>query len=114
MKKEIADLWVKALRSGEFQQGKESLCHDGAYCCLGVLCELASKEGVVRREELGDGVVQFGGGGDFPGREVVRWADLDSPTGRLNGHKALFALNDDEGWTFAEIADHIETHWEQL
>jgi hypothetical protein len=53
MKKEIADLWVAALRSGEYQQEKGTLVkvdHDNGdilgYCCLGVLCELAVKAGV--------------------------------------------------------------------
>lgn len=34
--------WLKALRSGEYTQGEETLYHpdDGSFCCLGVLCEV--------------------------------------------------------------------------
>lgn len=28
--------WLEALRSGEFEQGKEVLCFNNKYCCLGV------------------------------------------------------------------------------
>lgn len=37
MKKEYAEKWVEALRSGKYQQGTGNLCLDNKYCCLGVL-----------------------------------------------------------------------------
>ena len=48
MKKEIADKWVAALRSGEYTQAREMLACDARtkHCCLGVLCELAIEDGV--------------------------------------------------------------------
>jgi hypothetical protein len=55
---EIKQKWVKALRSGEYKQGQHRLRTldfdnkvDGprhvvvGYCCLGVLCDILSKEG---------------------------------------------------------------------
>ncbi len=30
------DVWVKALRSGEYSQVQSALMKDGGYCCLGV------------------------------------------------------------------------------
>ena len=40
--------WVSALRSGEFKQGTMQLrTLDDKYCCLGVLCALAVREGVI-------------------------------------------------------------------
>lgn len=33
-------LWTDALESGRYKQGKNALYGDGAYCCLGVACEL--------------------------------------------------------------------------
>jgi len=51
MNPEIKALWVDALRSGEYQQGKLLLKPTkNTFCCLGVLCDLAVKakaEGVV-------------------------------------------------------------------
>jgi len=35
------EMWLAALRSGEFPQGDGSLCCNGRYCCLGVAAELA-------------------------------------------------------------------------
>lgn len=40
MKKEIADIWVKALRSGNYKQTEGHLKAGDGYCCLGVLCEV--------------------------------------------------------------------------
>ena len=45
--------WAAALRSGEYEQGNSALVDelpDGtrAYCCLGVACELAVKEGILQ------------------------------------------------------------------
>ena len=41
MRKKVKQLWVNALRSGKYEQGRNVLCSlDNKYCCLGVLCEL--------------------------------------------------------------------------
>lgn len=44
-------LWVKALRSGEYKQGYGYLHYKRGgkdkFCCLGVLCDLAVKNGVI-------------------------------------------------------------------
>lgn len=48
--KERLRLWVAALRSGEFPQGKDVLCRvspaGDTYCCLGVACEVAIANGL--------------------------------------------------------------------
>lgn len=33
-------VWLEALRSGEYKQGKGSLRVGNAYCCLGVYCKI--------------------------------------------------------------------------
>ena len=45
MKKEVKQLWLKALLSGEFKQCKGYLEKDGRYCALGVLSLLAMLDG---------------------------------------------------------------------
>ena len=40
---ENAKLWVSALRSGEYQQGKGQLSLNGRFCCLGVACDIYEK-----------------------------------------------------------------------
>jgi len=48
MNKNISRQWTAALRSGEYKQGQGMLRNDGGdYCCLGVLCDLARKAGVL-------------------------------------------------------------------
>ena len=45
MKKKIAEKWVKALRSGDYKQGKYRLRDEqNNFCCLGVLCNLHAQE----------------------------------------------------------------------
>lgn len=45
MKQEIKQRWINALESGEYKQGVGRLqTTEGAFCCLGVLCDLHSKE----------------------------------------------------------------------
>ena len=41
MRKKVNQLWVNALRSGKYEQGRGVLCSlDNKYCCLGVLTEV--------------------------------------------------------------------------
>jgi len=49
MRKTVLNLWLDALTSGRYRQGRNSLCQvnkDGSksYCCLGVLCDLYNKD----------------------------------------------------------------------
>lgn len=40
MKEDIKHQWLEALRSGKYEQGRQSLCVSSRYCCLGVLAEI--------------------------------------------------------------------------
>jgi hypothetical protein len=40
MNPEIKKRWIDALKSGDYNQGTESLCCNDSFCCLGVLCDL--------------------------------------------------------------------------
>lgn len=68
MNRVIKQQWLEALLSEEYQQGQCELRNaDDEYCCLGVLLDLAIKEGVV--EDW-----QFDDEGSYtvdPGRELV-------------------------------------------
>ena len=47
MNPEVKQLWLDALRSGKYEQGKLMLRPtDNSYCCLGVLCEIAQESGI--------------------------------------------------------------------
>lgn len=45
MNERIKQLWIEALRSNNYKQGKQGLRNtNNEYCCLGVLCDILIKE----------------------------------------------------------------------
>lgn len=44
-REEVYNLWIAALRSGKYKQTKAALRDSKGFCCLGVLCDLAAKDG---------------------------------------------------------------------
>jgi hypothetical protein len=128
MKKNIKAAWVKALRSGKYKQGKNALKAEGAYCCLGVLCDLhrkTTKKGrwVKTRGEPKAKYAPARGRGDrneLPER-VSRWAGLtDGKNLEANpqiGERSCSEFNDGTDGlcefrpkTFKQIAKLIEEH----
>lgn len=114
MNPEIKAKWLEALRSGEYKQGKGALVEvkgdERFYCCLGVLCDLAAKEGVTREADggtLGVGFMDRGAveHGILPLR-VQEWAGLAGPNPVVRGE--ALAVRNDQGESFDEIADVIE------
>lgn len=137
MRREVRDLWADALESADFPQAKGALApvdSDGnpvGFCCLGVLCEVAVREGAI-----GEGVPE---GEVYPAEEeptacmaygedmadtnlpieVAQWAGIeveshewgswsDPPlTGERDGQpvtRSAATWNDSLGASFAHIA----------
>lgn len=134
LRPEVKAKWLAALRSGDYRQG-QGLLHqisDGqhSFCCLGVLCDLAEKEGVIAGRPTRDGsftpvsyddLISIPPPGvaawaydDFKGADrrswLVRSTDQDANAGLCaeDDVTALVDLNDLVGLSFAEIADRIE------
>lgn len=119
MKEHIARRWIKALRSGHYQQTKRRLCAKTksgqvGHCCLGVLCCL--KPGLPTGERVVfDSVYGWLIGTVFGEEEeayelpqaVQVWADMQSARGGLYSDLDLTCLNDEYGFTFDDIADVI-------
>ena len=110
MNPQIKQKWVSALRSGDYQQGRNYLRTDNGFCCLGVLCDLYGKENNVEWEiDEVDGYLYEKNSTLLP-LSVMEWADVDGQNADINnGTETLAALND-RGSTFNEIADLIENH----
>lgn len=79
----VKGLWLDALRSGEYQQAKEVLARVDpdtgeveGFCCLGVLCDLAVKEGVIPAPVLVDRYENKTGIGD---KDRYRYGDPYGP-----------------------------------
>lgn len=116
--------WVAALRSGEYKQGAGRLHRvingEELFCCLGVACDLAWRDGAVDREPSTGGVYmafRYEGMDCYPPVEVRERFDTDEV--RINvfeyedsaGNQyaeRLDELNDEVGLTFSQIADLIE------
>lgn len=113
--------WLKALRSGKYPKGKESLVEmkkDGktikGYCCLGVLTDLYIKESPKTRKW---GVTAQYSNGGLP-LEVQNWAGLDRSIPYVSTRKyeteSLSTLNDGDKYSrlrarpFTQIANFID------
>ena len=116
MKKEIADKWVAALRSGEYKQttGQLANVERTEHCCLGVLCEMAIKDGVDVEVDVRPHDVYFDENSAGLPDKVQNWAGIFTANGVLNGGITIAALNDDEQYDFGRIANIIEESWREL
>lgn len=124
--------WIDSLRSGDYKQGKGALRRlEDSYCCLGVLCEVAVKEGAIPAATLStDGdCYDYDEASAMLPMSVIKWAgmryegeerppspeDLDDfeGSGRYadEGTNSLVYANDSRSLTFDEIADLIETEF---
>lgn len=125
----VKELWLAALRSGKYEQTTNML-HlkiDGKskFCCLGVLCEIASTELDITVEEKKDKVF-YDNEFNILSNKILKWAGLprnigdplipkrDLPEikgvifGGSNSLISLGLLNDDYRLSFDKIADIIE------
>lgn len=105
--------WVAALRSGEFKQAQEVLKVEDPdteprYCCLGVACSLAIREGI--EEDWPD--AEFADWDQELPDSIRDWLGLQNNSGTLTevieGGEHLIWLNDNANYTFDQIADVIE------
>lgn len=113
--------WLAALRSGEYEQTRGTLhrlvarretvlsaMKPAGWCCYGVLCDVAVKEGlkVIRKTdedtEFFDGVI------DYLPPSVMEWAGLSGNDPAVQGRS--LADRNDHFVSFPEIADLIEEY----
>lgn len=109
---EMRQKWLNALRSGEYKQGRGNLRVGDEYCCLGVACEVLKDELNLSVGES-DGVTLYGSNQATAPSQLEDALGLYGPCGEhrdlQSGGPALTDLNDDEMWSFNQIADEIET-----
>lgn len=114
MKSEIANKWIEALESGKYQQTTKVLCKNDAYCCLGVLTELAIKDGLDISKEIHPHGIWYGGYRTFLPEKVVEWAGMKSQDGHYQNYTRCLSADNDSGSSFKEIAKIIREHQEEL
>lgn len=132
-------LWLDALRSNTYTQGEGALhtiddTGQERLCCLGVLCQVAMKEGVVLRRTArldsgGRTIVEYNNLDGVLPDPVLQWSGLDNrnPSFRPGHDVAMgfivrnpdfptasvgvsLAECNDNGYTFTEVADIIEKY----
>jgi hypothetical protein len=110
-----AKLWVAALRSGKYPQGRNCLSDGINLCCLGVACEVAIENGTPvtkKPSPTGQYVFYDGSIGILPD-SVRDWLGLTTRSGQYLAKDGKYADltvgNDDLRLTFSEIADIIES-----
>jgi hypothetical protein len=96
--------WITALDSGKYQQGKYSLQNKNGYCCLGVACSITIPTKFL--------VLDIRGRirGHMPSEQPLAppWLKLINEDFFDKTGKSLDALNDDQRYTFPEIATLLE------
>jgi uncharacterized protein (UPF0128 family) len=122
MRADIKTKWVAALRSGEYEQTEGVLRNGNGYCCLGVLCDLYSKETGMKWWDGGSKYAMHGNDTMLP-HEVRVWAHLADEFGAYVevetdeggathppylANPSLTELNDRWNYDFKQIADVIE------
>jgi hypothetical protein len=110
---EIREKWVKALRSGKYQQGQRYLKQrldekTVAFCCLGVLCDILdvpSQMGtlsstVFEYDQIFNQILP---------PHVIKKAGLRSAEGHYGKNGSSLSILNDTGYDFDCIANIIET-----
>lgn len=104
---QVYALWLKALRSGKYKQTRSDLKNSEGFCCLGVLCDLAAKDGGNMQWEIDSDRhhLKFNDGeyGAMPPEEILNYIGLCE----FNTAGDLAVMND-KGKSFKQIANHIE------
>lgn len=112
---EARALWIAALKSGDWEQGRQYLCKDGQYCCLGVVCEIYIREGIGELEVSVNtrGIKEY----RDTKNEVTMKSGLPNMVADWLGVKGMFGLttdgrsltiHNDDGKSFVEIANLVE------
>ncbi len=100
--------WVAALRSGLYIQGYGALREGRTHCCLGVLCDVIAPQ---RWKSHEDHLWSH----DNPRRLYGKWFGVPSPricdiAGLTFDDVLRLTRLNDQGASFAEIADHVEVN----
>ena len=103
MNEELKIKWLAALRSEDYTQGKDYLCKNNKFCCLGVLCDVIDSSKWVKSMFTP---------GAFGYIDPICMGGLPVHIGeKFNINSVMqFQLSsmNDNGYSFAEIADFIE------
>jgi hypothetical protein len=126
-------LWIDALKSGRFRQGKNRLHtvnrlnKTAVYCCLGLACKLANKTGKLKLpktiEEPHNALpfIKYDDNGFILPSKIVNLLKLRNPGGNFKKIANVNNLNfsglvdmNDWGLPFNQIGEYIEANPENV
>ena len=111
MNKKVKETWIKALKSGEFKQGKGYLESDGKYCALGILSLLSLVEGQCTYNQV-DGLGRFDNKRYTLSYNTLTWAGMDLEDFKADvlteGELTSIADLNDRGLSFQKLAQIID------
>jgi len=104
-------LLTDALRSGDYNQGFGALETKAGFCCLGVACVVAEKNGV--KVNRVSGIQTLEGNTFLSQKNVIDWYGFRSFSAKFTlagdtSELSLINLNDVYKFSFDQIADIIE------
>jgi hypothetical protein len=106
--KRLKAKWVKALRSGDYEQGHGCLRDSaGGYCCLGVLAEVAGERSVSSGGALRESQGYYG---DESSHKVALPAGIPERLANLNDGYYNHAGKKRKPKSFAWLASYIERY----
>lgn len=100
--------WVTALKGDEYRQGTGTLNRGGRHCCLGVLCEVM---GLKKYQEYKQYPAWYYYEKEKNSTRLVEKLIDDWLGGQHEFVEELIEMNDAENFSFEEIAERIEEHY---
>lgn len=110
----IIDEWIDNLENNRYSQTFNTLRHGDCFCAIGVLCDVAQKNGLgdwTVNHEFGKDYFEFVGIGNFYSMVVK----IMQASGKFGGHEVcavvknkIIALNDNFHVNFPNIAKDIK------
>jgi hypothetical protein len=127
MNSDIKKMWIEALLSEEYDQGQNWLCQENddgskSWCCLGVLTDLAIKNGVdvdVERASDDSCIFVFDNKMEYLPQKVMEWAGIETNIGEYSfpnyefddNSNCTLAEDNDSGLNFEELAEIIREYF---
>lgn len=104
-------LWLDALESGSYIQARGALGRErpsGIECCcsLGVACEVYRQQmdNAIPKQTM-NGVIYYDNKNSELPKSVMDWLGLTE-----EGQRTIIDLNDEQGYTFSQIATYIKAN----
>lgn len=108
---ELVDKWLNALRSGKYHQTTRRLRDFKGYCCYGVLCDIIDPTAWQEVEKVSVKCHTYNGQESMPDSETMGKVGFFSQN-MEDGSR--FAIMNDQGKTFNEIADELEKYYKKM